>query len=57
MNVDQIFLLGKDEEETARNLYNVLRAIRKSEIDIVISAPFSSDIVMDRLASAATKIV
>lgn len=57
MNVDQIFLLGKDEEETAKNLYNVLRAIRKSEIDIVISAPFSSDIVMDRLASAATKIV
>ena len=57
MNVDQIFSLGRDEEETARNLYNVLRAIKKSEIDVVISAPFSSELVMDRLASAATKIV
>ena len=57
INVEKIFSLGTDEVETARNLYDVLRAIKKSEVDVVISAPFSSDIVMDRLASAATKIV
>ncbi len=57
INVEKIFSLGTDEVETARNLYDVLRAIKKSEVDVVISAPFPSDIVMDRLASAATKIV
>ena len=57
INVEKVYQLGKSEEETAQNLYHVLRSIKKSEVDIVISAFFPSKIVMDRLTLAATKII
>src|SRR5699024_2231176 len=44
MHVQKMHILGKEETENARNLYDVLRAIQKTEVDVVISAPFKSKI-------------
>lgn len=57
MHVQKMYILGKEETENARNLYDVLRAIQKTEVDVVISAPFKSKIVMNRLEQAASKVV
>lgn len=57
IDVEEIYRLGKDKEETARNLYNVLRAFDDSKIDVVISTSFKSKLVMDRLSQAATKVM
>lgn len=57
LSVNKMYILGKVEAENARNLYEVLRAIKKTEVDIVISLPFESKIVMNRLEQAASKII
>lgn len=57
IEADQVYLLGENKSESARNLYSVLRAINKRDVDIVISLSFESDIVMDRLQQAATKVL
>src|SRR5699024_5232369 len=54
IHIHKMYILGKAEAENARNLYDVLRAIKKTEVDIVISVPFESEIVMNRLEQAAS---
>lgn len=55
--VDKVYLLGTNEEGMAIKLYDTLRSLKSSEIDVVISEPFTSSIIMDRLKSAATKVI
>lgn len=50
------YILGNQEEEMAHNLYDILRSLNKSEVDIVISTVFPSPIIMDRLSQAATTV-
>lgn len=57
IEADKVYLIGRDKSENARNLYDVLRAIKKTDVDIVISLSFESSIVMDRLKQAATKVL
>lgn len=50
------YILGNNESEMAHNLYDILRSIKKSDVDVVISTVFSSKIIMNRLSQAATSI-
>lgn len=50
------YILGNQESEMAYNLYDILRALNKTEVDIVISTVFPSQIIMDRLSQAATTV-
>lgn len=54
---DQIYPLEEEGTKMVAQLYDTLRSLKKADVDVVISTTFSSQIVMDRLKSAAKKIV
>lgn len=55
--VDKVYTLGIEEDDMAVQLYDTLRSLKKADVDVVISNSFSSPIIMDRLKSAASKII
>lgn len=61
IQADKLYFLGKDETEIAQHLYEVLRSLKKQEVDIVFVAAVSTQAVgqavLDRLKKAAIKII
>src|SRR5699024_165226 len=57
MNVQKMYILGKEETENARNLYDELRAIQKTGVAVIISILCKTKIVKNQLEQAASKVV
>src|SRR5699024_3622318 len=60
LDIDKLFLIGKSKEEMAANLYDALRAMKDTDVDVVLAYGLTKEkagsAVMDRLQRAATMI-
>jgi len=58
IGIDKQFIIGESIQEMAANLYHILRAMKQTDVDIVIAYGFTKEkagsAVMDRLCRAAT---